>query len=313
MIKAARTGYVHDALYCASEQGLVAEAVPFLREGLDDGEAAVLVTTEGTSRLLLAALDHDPRVRLLAAEDVHAHASRALTAYGRTIRDELAAGAPRVRLVCEAAPDADTDAWLEWMRFEALCNRVLDGLPLWSLCAYDRRRLPAETLVSAGVTHPNLVDRGVRRPNPLYQEPAEVLAAMVDDAPDPLEVTPPELDVSSVTHLQPVRQAVRGACTGRLGRDAVDDFVLAVGEVVANALKHGLPPVRLRLWAAATRVVCTVTDGGPGVDDPFAGYLPQRGEGLMNGGMGLWLARQLCHRLHMWRGPDGFTVRLTAC
>jgi anti-sigma regulatory factor (Ser/Thr protein kinase) len=314
MRSASCLGYRHDALYFASPEELVTAVGPFLRSAVDAGEAAVLICRAETNRLVLDALDHDPRVTVLPAEEVHTHATRALAAYGRLVADELSRGASRVRVVGEAVlDDDDVEAWREWLRFEALANRVLDGLPLWTTCVYDRRRVPVEALVAAGVTHPHLAEGGVRRPNPLYQDPAEVLLSRGDDGPDPLEAGVPALDVPAATGLQPLRHAVRAACADVLGADTVDDFVLAVGEVVGNAVRHGQPPVRVRVWTAPGRAVCAVTDQGHGVTDPFAGYRPVHGEGPLHAGMGLWLARQLCHRVHLSRGPEGFTVRLTAC
>ncbi|HYX93477.1 MAG TPA: sensor histidine kinase, partial [Geodermatophilus sp.] len=42
-----------------------------------------------------------------------------------------------------------------------------------------------------------------------------------------------------------------------------------------------------------------------------AGYGPAHGEDLSRGGMGVWLARQLCDHVDISCGPDGVTVRLT--
>src|SRR3712207_5324398 len=94
--------------------------------------------------------------------------------------------------------------------------------------------------------------------------------------------------------------------------DAMDDLHLAIDEMSANAVRHGRPPVQLRLWASADRVVCTISDHGPGMDDPFAGYGPAHGSDLSRGGMGLWLARQLCDHVDVIDdGGAGLTVRLT--
>jgi anti-sigma regulatory factor (Ser/Thr protein kinase) len=83
---------------------------------------------------------------------------------------------------------------------------------------------------------------------------------------------------------------------GRQGRlPAVADpgtVVMAVHEALTNAVRHGRPPVRLRLWAGPDRVVAAVADGGDGPADPFAGLWrdPDRTEG----GMGMWIIYQLC-------------------
>jgi anti-sigma regulatory factor (Ser/Thr protein kinase) len=92
--------------------------------------------------------------------------------------------------------------------------------------------------------------------------------------------------------------------------DVLDDFLLAVDEMTSNALRHGRPPVGLRLWLSDDRIVCTISDCGPGFDDPFAGYGPAHGEDLSRGGMGLWLARQLCDHVDITH-DDGVRVRLT--
>ena len=89
----------------------------------------------------------------------------------------------------------------------------------------------------------------------------------------------------------------------------VEDFFLAVTEVATNALQHGRRPVRVRLWTAPGRLVCTVTDRGEGFNDPLVGYAPAP-DGDHTAGNGLWLARLLCDQLDTARDPDGFTVRL---
>ena len=88
-----------------------------------------------------------------------------------------------------------------------------------------------------------------------------------------------------------------------------EEFLLAVGEVVANALRHGHGCAQLALWHANDGVICEVHDDGPGVDDPFAGYLPP-GSDQAARGMGLWIARQVSDTLAIRSGPDGTTVRL---
>jgi anti-sigma regulatory factor (Ser/Thr protein kinase) len=81
--------------------------------------------------------------------------------------------------------------------------------------------------------------------------------------------------------------------------------------MTTNALRHGRPPVDLRLWAAEGRLVCTVTDRGAGLQDPFIGYGPAHGDDLSLGGMGLWLARQLCDHVDITPIGEGVRVRLT--
>lgn len=301
-------GYVHDALFCSDDDDLLDAAVPFLRAGLEGGDSAVVVCTAESSTVLVKALD-DPRVQLPPQDLVYRNAVHALDAYARLLR--AAGGARRVRLVGEVPFGDGPAGWPEWQRFEALCNHVLAPYPLWSICAYDRRRLAPEVVEGAWATHPHVVQGTARRVNDRYAAPADLLRGS-DSRPDPVERQPPTLDTVVGPELLSVRLAVLAAALdgGRLGRARVDDFVVAVSEVVTNARVHGHPPVRLRVWAAADRLVCTVTDEGPGVDDPLLGYRPATDDPLS--ASGLWLARRLVDRLELSPGPTGFTVRLTS-
>jgi anti-sigma regulatory factor (Ser/Thr protein kinase) len=113
------------------------------------------------------------------------------------------------------------------------------------------------------------------RPNPTGHE------ALPVDAPKPAT---PQLDPTDIEHL-----------------------VFAVSEAVTNALAHGRPPVRCRLWTAPDRAVATVTDRGDGPTDPFAGLLPVTD--TSSAGLGLWLTHQLCSHVTL-DTTDGFTIRL---
>jgi anti-sigma regulatory factor (Ser/Thr protein kinase) len=81
--------------------------------------------------------------------------------------------------------------------------------------------------------------------------------------------------------------------------------------MTSNAVRHGHPPIGLRLWTSSGRLVCAITDRGPGWGDPFAGYGPAHGDDLSRGGMGLRLARQLCDHVDISSDRTGTTVRLT--
>jgi anti-sigma regulatory factor (Ser/Thr protein kinase) len=150
--------------------------------------------------------------------------------------------------------------------------------------------------------------------NPDHVDAAEYLHELPVPA-EPLEATEPLVRADSVRDLRGLRRdlAVRAA-DARLppgSEPALEDFLLAVDEMTTNALRHGRPPVDLRLWADADRLVCTVTDRGAGLQDPFIGYGPAHGDDLSLGGMGLWLARQLCDHVDITATADGVRVRLT--
>jgi anti-sigma regulatory factor (Ser/Thr protein kinase) len=304
--------YTHDALFFDSPGQLTDVAVPFLLEGLAAGEAAVVATSTGTANLLREAVDGDPRVHVIERGDVYrARTPTAITTFRRLAEQHAADGVKRVRVVGEVDFGPTERDWLEWQRYESVINDALAEWPLWGLCVFDTQRLPAPLIESALRTHSTLVTDGDRAPNPDFADPADYLRSLPVPV-EPLEDTAPRLAAPDVSDFIGLRHAV-AAELDRVPapRDAVEDFLLAVDEMTSNAMRHGGPPVSLRLWVADDRIVCTISDHGPGWDDPFAGYGPAHGEDLSRGGMGLWLARQLCDHVDISSDGAGARVRLT--
>lgn len=306
------TAYRHDALLHDSPAQLVEVAVPFLLDGLAAGDAAVIATSAGTADLLREALDGEPRVHVLERGDVYrARTPTAITTFRALAEQRAGDGGRRVRVVGEVDFGPTERDWLEWQRYESVVNDALAGWPLWGLCVFDTQRLPEPLLDCALRTHPMLVTPDVRAPNPAFTHTAEYLRSLPVPV-EPLEDTAPRLTTGDVADFVGLRRAVGAElATVDAPRDAVEDYLLAVDEMISNAVRHGGPPVGLRLWIGTDRIVCTITDGGSGWDDPFAGYGPAHGEDLSRGGMGLWLARQLCDHVDITHGSDGARVRLT--
>ena len=310
-------GFPHDALLYDSTEQLVAVAAPFLRTALDEGDAAVIATRPDTAAALCEALDGDPRLQVLDRQAVYRpRTPEAIKRFRRLAEDCTAAGARRVRVLGEADYGRTARDWLEWERYESVINEALDGWHLWGVCAFDTQQLPDPVLESAGRTHSRLVSADGRVPSPSYTDPAAFLRSLpVLD--EPLERTAPRLSAADVSDFIGLRHTVATELAGlRADPDLVEDFLLAVDEMASNAVRHGLPPVSLRLWTAVDRIVCTISDAGPGWDDAFAGYGPAHGDDLSLGGMGLWLARQLCDHVDISGGEhhpgDGtVSVRLT--
>jgi hypothetical protein len=303
-------GYEHDALFYDSDAGLVASAAPFLRAALDRSEGVVLVCADRNASLLAEALHGHPCIGILDRSEVYRRVPAAIATYQRMAESHLAEGADRVRVVGEI--DFDRHDWEEWARFEALSNAVLKAYPLWALCLYDTRRLRAEVLDAAERTHPRLITAADRAPNPHYVSPDRFLSEFAAQ-PDPLESTAPAIDLTGAISLHQLRQEVPALLTGPAVRgqpDMVNGFVFAVSEVATNAMVHGRAPVRVRVWAAADRAVCTVTDQGDGFSDPFTGYQSRGHRNVEIEGQGLWMARQLCDVVSISRERGAFIVRI---
>ena len=309
---AAARGYIHDALLYGSDEEFCSDAVPFLRAGLDADETAIVLCTDRPAALLTAALGGDRRVRFLPTAEVYGRTPQAILAYQHLLEEELAAGARRIRVLGKVMDPDRPSSWTERLRYEAVINRALMPYPVWAVCLYDTRYLPRDVLAAVELTHPNLRTATARAANPHYLDPAEFLRRLPDRGPDPVEATAPTLAVDDLTDLRQLRHQLGAAvAASALPADITSEFVFAVGEVTTNAIRHGQPPVRVRAWVTPNRLSCTVTDSGPGIDDPFAGYVPAHTD-PSRGGLGLWLARRLCDEVDLRRTPEGFTVRLAA-
>ena len=181
---------------------------------------------------------------------------------------------------------------------------------LWGLCIFDTQRLPQLLLDTAMQTHPHLATVSGRVANARFTEPGRYLRSLPIPA-EPLEATMPSLWITDVRDFAGLRRSVARELAALPDPDLVGDFLLAMDEMTSNAVRHGGPPVSLRLWLAPDRVVCSIGDAGSGWDDPFAGYGPAHGSDLSRGGMGLWLARQLCDHVDVTSdGHDGSGVRI---
>jgi anti-sigma regulatory factor (Ser/Thr protein kinase) len=308
----ARAGYEHDALFVRSDEELVDFAVPFLRAGLEAHEASLVVCSPQTNALLVDALDRGHGIIFVPGAEVFRRTTRALLAYEQMVERELDRGASRVRIIGEVGFGDHPRGRAESMRFEAVANVALTRHPLWNVCVYDTRRLPRDALAFGEATHPVLIDGNERRPNEAYRDPAEMLRRAPSEGPDPIEDSPPALQVADFDRfgLATLRSAIRQVAVTRsaLPLSRLEDFVEAVSELAGNAVKHGSGRVRVRLWVSVSRVVCTVTDQGEGFDDPLAGYVqPRPGHAH---GMGLWLVRNLTDSLSFGRTPEGFTARV---
>jgi anti-sigma regulatory factor (Ser/Thr protein kinase) len=302
----------HDGVFHGDDDELLAATVPFLLDGLAAGETAVVVCGERCRELLVDALPPDDRLHLLAPSDVYERPAGAIANYQHMMDRYARSGVSRVRVVVELDFGATPAEWMEWSRFDAVVEHALGPYPMWIVCAYDRLRLPEPVLASAALTHSHLRTGSLRTVNPDHLDPAEFLRRTASNGPDPIESGPPVLDVADVRDLGELRGAVRRAALAGCAMPVhqVQEFVLAVNEVATNALLHGGSPVGVRLWAAAGRLVCTVTDRGAGFDDPFAGYLPGHDDGVVHVGMGLFATRQVCDRVDFEHVSGGFSVRL---
>jgi anti-sigma regulatory factor (Ser/Thr protein kinase) len=307
---AGHVGYFHEAVIYGSDDELVGIVVPYLEAALDAGEPTFAALQEGEEALVRSALGNPEHVGFLPAfsHDRPPAAIKQLAALFRRLNTD---GSDQVRVVSTVPHPGLRSPWDCWCRYEAASNDLLADLPGWGLCLYDRRITPPYVLEDVERTHPRLVGAdGSHLLNPRYEEPEAFVRSMPPPPPDPLQAEPPVVemtDPSSAAARHAVERA--GARTG-LAKDKIDELLVAVSEVVTNAIMHGRPPVEVKSWVASGRIVVTVSDCGPGPEDPYVGLTARPSAGD-DGGFGLWITHQLVAATHQ-RGEDRFTIRLTA-
>jgi anti-sigma regulatory factor (Ser/Thr protein kinase) len=296
----------------SSDDGLLDVAVPFLEDGAAAGEPTFVVLGEHGTELVRRAVGEQPGITYLDGAREYARPATTIRTFRDVVARNVAAGAHQVRVIGEVPHPGIGVPWDQWARYEAVVNRALAPFPLWGICPYDVRRTPDHVLDDVARTHPHLATRdGRHERNDRFEDPTAFVQSRISPVSDPLESQRPLVSLHdptpSAARSAIVRAAV-GSATVPLDVEALADLAVAVSETVTNALVYGGAPVTVKAWAAAERFVVTVHDRGHGPTDPSGGLVPRPDR--TRGGLGLWLAHQMCDHVSLFFADDGFTVRL---
>ena len=301
---AGHAGYFHETALYGSDDDFLAIVVPFIEGGVAAGEPTFVSLAERNARLVQGAMGATEGVTFLPGDHQYARPAATIRSYRELFGEQVAAGATQIRVVGDVPHPGSGASWDAWARYEAVVNHAFDDFPLWGLCPYDLRSTPDDVLDEVVRTHRHIATPDGHHANERFEDPAEFLRRR-PVPPLAAEPTAPVLDLRDPSAAE-ARHAVRALDVGLPAAD-LEDFVLSVSEIVTNALRHGRPPSRFRLWAADGRAVATIHDQGPGITDPFAGLLPAPKD---DGGLGHWIASQLCSEVTIGQDADGFGVRL---
>jgi anti-sigma regulatory factor (Ser/Thr protein kinase) len=279
---------------------------PLVRAGVERGDKVLVAAKRESAEALRMELGADSEgVELHDTLEWHPRPVHRLMAVQRTI----AALRPGGTLLALGEPiwRGSAATRREWARYESTINVALADAPLRFICLYDRSELPDSILGHGRGTHPELVEDGLACPCAAFGSPEQFVREL--DAGAPPAPGHDRYDVAFSGDHHGFRDLLAGlALECGVGADRTEELVLAANEVVANAVIHGEPPIAARCWVADGDFVCEVSDAGPGIADPFAGWvLPEPGA---PGGWGLAVARRICDALEVAGGRDGALVRL---
>ncbi len=299
--------FEHEALLYEGMEGFLAEAVPFIREGLRAGEPVmVAVGADKIARLREELGDDAQRVRFEDMARLGRNPGRIIPAW----RQFLAARPPDrgIRGIGEPIwAGRSTDELVECQLHESLLNIAFDGAEDFRLlCPYDTAGLDPAVVHEARCSHPIVAEHHVRGPSHEYRGLEDVLTPF--EAPLPKPPASAEILGFDREALDEVRRVVLAAAArAGLTADRASDAVLATNEVAANAVRHGGGQGILRTWLQDDELVCEVRDRGL-IADPLVGRsTPQPAQ---SSGWGVWIAHQVCDLVQLRSSPQGTVVRL---
>lgn len=299
--------FEHDALLYATDEALMDTLVPWLQEGLEREDAAVVAATAPHIDQFRDALGADESsVSFVSSDDLYVHPVQTIASWQRMLSETADSGVAFTRIVGEVQFGATTELQTSWTRYESALNAVFEHSPAWIVCPYNTRTLPSDVIDRAWRTHPTIWN-ATRHKSDRYELPARLLREIAE--PGRAVTGPPSLELFIDDQLSDLRESVRAlANEADLPKARVEELVLAVTELAGNTVRHAGGGGRLALWITPEGIVCEVTDQGGGVQDPLAGLVPPKPSA--SAGMGLWIARQLSDSFAIGSDDEGTTVRI---
>lgn len=297
--------FKHDALFYAGLEEFLRAAVPFIRNGVTDGEAVMVAVSADKIASLREALGTDAdAVTFADMVEIGRNPALIIEAWHDFIADAVANGLT-TRGIGEPAWAERTPAELrECAHHEALLNHALANAPCWLLCPYDISTLDDSVIESALTNHPFVVDGDGRRDCPEYRDMGpNAFAERLPAAPDDAEQHP--FDLASLHALR--RIVKRRAAEAGFGSDRAIELAIAVSEIGTNSVVYGGGHGTLLIWHEGSTLVIEVRDGGH-IRELLVGRLRPEGTGI--GGYGLWLANRLSDLSQVRSDSSGTVIRL---
>jgi anti-sigma regulatory factor (Ser/Thr protein kinase) len=297
--------FTHLALFYDDLNAFLEDTVPFIREGIEAGDAALVAVDRAKGEALRARLpEANGDVHYADMAELGRNPGRIISAWAHFVREQTARGL-QVRGIGEPIWHGRTrDEIVECQRHEELLNVAFADQPGFVLlCPYDRANLEDSVLFAACSSHPLVTCDGQTIPSTAYSADVTPFAGRLPEPGGPVE----RLDFGD-EHLTEVRRRVLDRATAAgLDPERAADLVLAVTEAATNTLRHAGGDGVVRIWREPGSIVCEVLDRGR-IEDPLAGRLPVAAD--QPSGRGLWLVNQLCDFVQIRSSETGNTVRM---
>ncbi len=296
-------GFTHAVLLYRSGDDDLGELAEILRRAAGQSDPLQVAVPAATMRLISRHWRPAAGSRLVDMTELGRNPARIISA-AESFSEQHAG--EHVFCVWEPAWPSRPQAELrEVARHEALCNLAFGGRPMTVFCLYDMTRLSEDVIADAERTHPVRISSGEQRANGSYLGAGRFPPGCDEPLPPPAE------DARSLVfggQLAPVREfsASEGHAAG-LDHARINDLVLAVSEIAANALGHAGGGGVIRSWCTSEEILCQVEDHGY-IADPLAGRYRKPAD--TQGGHGLWLVNRVCDLVERRSSPAGTVTRV---
>lgn len=300
-------GFAHEALLYAGGEEFVESTAPFVREGLEAGEAVLVAVPRRNAELLREELQPAAGAILWAdMEKLGRNPARIIPAWRDFVDAHTEVGRGMRGIGEPVWAQRTPDELLECQRHEMLLNLAFGDAPAWTLlCPYDTTTLGDDIIEEAFRSHPVMWEDGRRVDSPAYADPHQHFAAADEDLP-PAPASAERLsygidDVATVRAM-----TARHAARAGLAPERTTDLVLAASEAATNSVLHGGGRGDFAVWREGDAVVCEVRDAGR-IRDPLVGRRRPSIDAL--DGRGLWVVHQLCDLVEVRSTAGGTVVR----
>lgn len=300
--------FSHEAFFYNDTAQFVRAMTAFLRDGIANGEPALVVVDPDKIDALRSSLGADAdAVGFADMRRLGGNPGRIISIWEDFVtRSGLER---RLRGIGEPVWPGRSDHELpECHQHESLLNLAFPATPMRLVCPYDARSLPSSDIEKAMHTHPLVLGSDGPIASDRYQPPGSANAL---DGPLSEPVPPVGELAVGPDDLGEMRRFVfdRARLEG-LDPDRSDDLTIAVNELATNTIRHGSGKADLRCWTDGGSLVVEIHDGGV-ITDPLVGRrFPSP---TISAGRGLWLVNQLCDLVQLRSSPSGTTVRVHMC
>jgi anti-sigma regulatory factor (Ser/Thr protein kinase) len=300
--RATRPALIHEADFFSGTEDLLVRTVPFLREALAADEPTLVMLHPERAAALRAALGADAEGICFLDKSPRYNPGSLIPKWRAFLAEQRR---PWVRGIDEPLrAGARTAEIAEAQLHERLLNEAFSGTGQGLLlrCLYDTDNFGARELGDARATH--AVIGGELPEAAIHAVVGPDLFAGGLPTPPPRAHREPFAGARSLAWTR--RQVLVRARLAGLPPERSYDLVMAVNELVTNAITHGGGNGVLSIWQEEGHLVCDVHDRGRR-DDRTGRRTPSL---TWHYGRGLWLVHSLCDLVQLRSSQSGTTARV---